>query len=233
MAELLYILVSTHITILCVTIFLHRCQAHKALTLHPIISYFMRFWLWLTTGMVTKEWVAVHRKHHRFCDKEGDPHSPNVYGIFKILFGGVVFYNRAAADKKMLSLYGKGTVDDWIERNLFSRFSLLGIVLLAIFNISVFGWWGVLAWVIQMIWIPFWAAGVINGLGHFMGYRNKNTPDSSKNLLPIGILIGGEELHNNHHSNPKSAKLSSRWFEFDIGYMWIKILIACRLAKTS
>ena len=233
MFELIYLLITTHITILCVTIYLHRCQAHRSITLHPTVSYFMRFWLWLTTGMITKQWVAIHRKHHRFCDQSGDPHSPNVYGINKVLFAGAILYHNASKDNKMILSYGKSTVDDWCERNLFAKHSLLGIIILLIINFMIFGWTGFLIWAIQMIWIPFWAAGVINGLGHYFGYRNKNTKDRSKNILPIGLIIGGEELHNNHHINPKSFKFSIKWYEFDIGYMWIRILIWLKLAKTT
>ena len=223
MIEILYTLIVTHITIVCVTLFLHRSQAHKAITFNPILSRFMRFWLWLTTGMVTKQWVAIHRKHHRFCEQEGDPHSPHVYGIFKVLFKGAWLYHEASKDKVMVDTYGVGTPSDWIEHNIYSNHSRLGIGLLFLFNTLIFGWLGILIWLIQMIWIPFWAAGVINGIGHWFGYRNTDTNDKSSNILPIGLIIGGEELHNNHHHNPGSPKLSEKWFEFDIGWFWIKV----------
>ena len=207
---ILLTLVMTHITILCVTIFLHRTQAHRALTLNPILSHFMRFWLWLTTGMVTKEWVAIHRKHHRITDQKGDPHSPVVFGIWRVLFGGALLYSDASKDKLMIEAYGKGTTDDWIEKNLYTRHSNFGIILLLVLLTLMFGYKGIIIWLIQMIWIPFWAAGVVNGVGHWWGYRNTETQDNSKNIVPIGLIIGGEELHNNHHSNPASAKLSSK-----------------------
>ena len=213
----------THITILCVTIFLHRTQAHRGLILSPILSHFMRFWLWLTTGMVTKEWVAVHRKHHRYTEVMGDPHSPHVYGIWNVLFFGALLYDNASKDSQMIETYGVGTPDDWIEKNLYTKYSNLGIVILLVILTGLFGPYGILMWLIQMIWIPFWAAGVINGIGHWFGYRNTDTNDKSSNILPIGLIIGGEELHNNHHHNPGSPKLSEKWFEFDIGWFWIKV----------
>lgn len=191
----------------------------------------MRFWLWLTTGMITKEWVAIHRKHHRFSDDNGDPHSPHVYGIFKVLFGGAFLYHTASKDKTMVNAYGVGTPDDWVERNIYSSHSRLGIGILFLLNVLLFGYWGILIWGIQMIWIPFWAAGVINGVAHFVGYRNTSTTDKSTNISPWGIIIGGEELHNNHHAEPANPKLSRKWFEFDIGWMWFKILEFCKLAK--
>ena len=213
----------THITILCVTIFLHRTQAHRGLILSPILSHFMRFWLWLTTGMVTKQWVAIHRKHHRYTEEKEDPHSPHVYGIWQVLTQGALLYHEASKDKDMVNSYGVGTPDDWLERNIYSPHSRLGIGLLFVFNLMLFGWPGILIWLIQMIWIPFWAAGVINGVGHWFGYRNTETNDKSTNIVPIGIIIGGEELHNNHHHNPGSPKLSEKWFEFDSGWFWIKV----------
>lgn len=224
MKELIYTLVSTYITIICVTLFLHRGQAHKGITFHPIIQHFMRFWLWLTTGMVTKVWVAIHRKHHRFCENNGDPHSPHIYGIWTVLFNGVNLYRQAAKDIEMIQQYGVGTPDDWIERNLYSKYSWVGVTLLLLMNIIIFNYWGILIWIIQMIWIPLLAAGVINGLGHWLGYRNGETRDKSTNIIPIGILIGGEELHNNHHLDPANPKLSKRWFEFDSGYLVAKCL---------
>jgi stearoyl-CoA desaturase (Delta-9 desaturase) len=228
---ILYTLIVTHITIICVTLFLHRGQAHKALIFHPILSHFMRFWLWLTTGMVTKQWVAVHRKHHRFSDEPGDPHSPHVYGIKRVFFKGAVLYHAASKDKDMVNSYGVGTPADWIEHNLYSSHSRLGIGILLVFNTLIFGWWGILIWGIQMLWIPFWAAGVVNGMAHWWGYRNGQTKDQSRNIVPWGMVIGGEELHNNHHLDPASARLSRRWFEFDIGWMYIKIFSFLRLLK--
>ena len=229
MNEIIATLVMTHITIVCVTLFLHRAQAHRALDFHPVLSHFMRFWLWLTTGMVTKQWVAVHRKHHRYSDRYKDPHSPHVDGIWRVLFTGAVLYSKAVKDQDMVTFYGRGTPDDWIEKNLYSKHSRLGIILMLIFDVAVFGAWGFLIWGVQMIWIPFWAAGVINGLGHWIGYRNEQTRDHSHNLVPWGILVGGEELHNNHHTAPGSARLSRRWWEFDIGWMWIKIFESLKL----
>ena len=231
--ELLYTLITTHITIICVTLYLHRCQAHRGLQFNPVVEHFMRFWLWLTTGMVTKQWVAIHRKHHRMTDQVGDPHSPQVYGIWNVLFGGAFLYHKSSKDKSMIEAYGKGTPDDWIEKNLYSAHSRLGIVLLLILNLCLFGLWGWLIWGIQMIWIPFWAAGVVNGLGHWIGYRNNETKDSSHNLVPWGIVIGGEELHNNHHLDPASSRLSKTWWELDIGWMYINILKSLRLVKVK
>ena len=230
---ILYILLVTHITIIAVTLYLHRGQAHRSVTFNPIISHFFRFWLWLTTGMVTKQWVAIHRKHHRYSDVPGDPHSPHVYGVRTVLFKGALLYSRAAKDKEMINQYGVGTPDDWIERNVYSKYNFLGIVLLLLINVLCFSWWGFIVWGVQMLWIPFWAAGVINGIGHWWGYRNGTTRDASCNISPWGIIVGGEELHNNHHLNPASPKLSCRWFEFDIGWMYIKTLSFLRLAKIN
>jgi stearoyl-CoA desaturase (delta-9 desaturase) len=233
MTELLYILIATHITIAAVTLFLHRSQAHRSVQFHPAVAHFFRFWLWLTTGMVTKQWVAVHRKHHRFSDEPGDPHSPHVYGIKQVFFKGAMLYHAASKDKVMVDSYGVGTPADWIEHNLYSSHSRLGIGILLVFNIIVFGWIGAIIWGIQMLWIPFWAAGVVNGVGHWWGYRNGETKDRSRNIVPWGIVIGGEELHNNHHLDPASARLSRRWFEFDIGWMYIRLLSALRLATVK
>lgn len=213
------------------TLYLHRGQAHRGIEFHPIAEHFIRFWLWLTTGMITKQWVAIHRKHHRYSDIEGDPHSPHVYGLWKVLFKGALLYHEASKDKAMIDSYGVGTPNDWLERNIYSSRSRLGISILLLFNIIIFGWIGLLIWTIQMIWIPFWAAGVINGLGHFYGYRNGNTKDNSKNISFIGIIIGGEELHNNHHLEPANPKLSRKWWEFDIGWMWLNIFIKLNLAQ--
>jgi stearoyl-CoA desaturase (Delta-9 desaturase) len=231
MTAILYTLITTHITILCVTLFLHRGQAHKAIVFNPILEHFMRFWLWLTTGMVTKQWVAIHRKHHRYSDVQGDPHSPHVYGIHRVLFKGALLYHDASKDKDMVNTYGVGTPSDWVEHNIYTNHSRLGIGILFLFNIWLFGWIGAIVWGVQMLWIPFWAAGVINGIGHWIGYRNGSTKDHSRNISPLGIIIGGEELHNNHHLNPASAKLSKNWYEFDIGYFYLKIFEMCRLAK--
>ena len=198
-----------------------------------MIEHFMRAWLWLTTGMVTRQWVAIHRKHHRYSDREGDPHSPYVYGIWQVLFRGAVLYHEASKDTDMVGTYGRGTPVDWLERNIYSAHSRLGIGILFVFNTLVFGGWGILIWAIQMIWIPFWAAGVINGLAHWWGYRNGETRDLSRNISPWGIVIGGEELHNNHHLDPASARLSRRWWEFDIGWMYICILKNLRLATVK
>lgn len=223
MFEILYTLIATHITIICVTLFLHRGQAHRGIQFHPVLSHFMRFWLWLTTGMVTKQWVAIHRKHHRFSDEFNDPHSPKVFGIWRVLFGGAFLYANAAKDKDMVNQYGVGTPDDWVERNVYTKYPWLGITLLLCVNLLWFSYWGLLIWGVQMIWIPFWAAGVINGIGHYVGYRNGITKDNSRNISPWGIIIGGEELHNNHHLDPASVKLSRRKFEFDVGFMYCKI----------
>lgn len=221
----------THITILTVTIFLHRCQAHRALELHASISHFFRFWLWLTTGMITHEWVAIHRKHHAFSDKPGDPHSPHVYGIAKVLGEGVELYQAAALDMAAIEKYGKGTPNDWLEQNLYTPHHLWGIWLMLGIDISLFGVIGISVWALQMLWIPLFAAGVVNGLGHWFGYRNFESADQSRNLLPWGIFIGGEELHNNHHTFTTSAKLSVKWYELDYGWLWIKILSCCQLAQ--
>jgi stearoyl-CoA desaturase (delta-9 desaturase) len=233
MTPLLFLLLTTHITIVCVTLFLHRSQAHKSVAFHPAVSHFMRFWLWLTTGMVTKQWVAIHRKHHRFSDIENDPHSPHVYGIRTVLFKGALLYHEASKDNKMVDTYGVGTPDDWVERNVYSLHSRAGIAILLGLDIWLLGPVGVLVWLIQMVWIPFWAAGVINGVGHWIGYRNGSTKDHSRNIIPLGVIIGGEELHNNHHLDPASPKLSRRWFEFDIGWMYIKLLSIINMAKVT
>ena len=230
MTELLYTLIATHLTIVAVTLFLHRGQAHRGIIFHPLLSHAMRLWLWLTTGMVTREWVAVHRKHHRYADKLGDPHSPHVYGISRVLFGGVLLYSEATRDQAMVSQYGVGSPDDWVERNIYSRYPLLGVILLLIFNTAVFHGWGIVIWLIQMAWIPFHAAGIINGLGHWLGYRNGRLADRSRNIVPWGIWIGGEELHNNHHLDPGSVKFSRMKWEFDIGYAYLKMFCWLRLA---
>jgi stearoyl-CoA desaturase (delta-9 desaturase) len=221
----------THVTIASVTIFLHRTQAHRALALHPAASHFFRAWLWLTTGMVTKEWAAVHRKHHAKCETAEDPHSPQVYGINRVLWGGVFLYVKAAHEADTLERYGHGTPDDWIERHVYTPLALYGVTLTFVVDLLLFGAGpGALIWIAQMIWIPFWAAGVVNGIGHYWGYRNWPAPDASTNIFPVGVIIGGEELHNNHHAFPTSARLSSKWYEFDIGWLYIRILQAFGLA---
>ena len=227
----LVILGLTHITIASVTVFLHRAQAHRAVDLGSVPSHFFRFWLWLTTGMVTREWVAVHRKHHAKCETEEDPHSPQVEGLNKVLWGGAWLYRKATQDREMLEKYGRGTPDDWLERNLYARMPWLGITIMLFVDLLLFGLPGLLVWGVQMIWIPFWAAGVINGLAHFWGYRNWNTTDASTNIAPWGILIGGEELHNNHHAFASSARLSYKWYEFDIGWLYIRLLEILGMAK--
>ena len=226
-------LILTHLTIICVTLYLHRSQAHRAVEFHPVVAHLMRFWLWLTTGMVTKQWVAIHRKHHRFCEQPDDPHSPRQVGLWRVVFGGALLYHAASKDKEMVDTYGRGTPDDWIERNVYTPHSRLGIGLCLVLNFIVFGWVGAIVWLVQMLWIPFWAAGVINGLAHWWGYRNGTTRDTSTNISPWGIVIGGEELHNNHHLDPASPRLSRRWFEFDIGWMYIRILQSLKLATVK
>jgi stearoyl-CoA desaturase (delta-9 desaturase) len=221
----------THVTIACVTIFLHRSQAHRALDLHSSVSHFFRFWLWLTTGMVTKEWVAIHRKHHAKVETAEDPHSPQTRGIRKVFWEGSELYRDEAKNLETLEKYGRGTPDDWLERNVYSRHSWQGVGLMLMVNFMLFGAIGVTIWAVQMLWIPVTAAGVINGIGHYWGYRNFASTDASKNIVPWGILIGGEELHNNHHAYGTSAKLSSRWYEFDLGWCYIRILDFFGLAE--
>jgi len=224
-------LLLTHVTIVSVTIFLHRHQAHRALELHPLVAHFFRFWLWLTTSVVTREWVAVHRKHHVTCETEEDPHSPQVSGIWRVLFGGVFLYRLEIARQETLQRFGSGTPNDWLERALYSGQSNAGIGLLLGLELLLFGWAGVVVWLVQMVWIPFWAAGVVNGAGHYWGYRNFETPDASTNLFPVGVIIGGEELHNNHHTYPQSARLSSKAWELDIGWCYIRLLQWLGLAR--
>ena len=229
----IFTLVLTHITIAAVTIFLHRCQAHRALELHPIVSHFFRFWLWLTTGMVTKEWASIHRKHHAKCETIDDPHSPQVLGIKTVLTRGAELYKQEAANQETLDKFGHGTPDDWLERNVYSKFSWQGVGLMLIIDVFLFGGIGLTVWAVQMLWIPITAAGVINGIGHFWGYRNFDCEDASRNIVPWGILIGGEELHNNHHTFATSAKLSNKWYEFDIGWMYIQMMSAVGLATVK
>ncbi len=227
-------LVLTHVSIAAVTIFLHRHQAHHALDLHPLASHFFRLWLCLTTGMVTKEWAAIHRKHHAKCETPDDPHSPRIYGIQRVLWGGVFLYVKEAHNPQTLERYGHGTPDDWLERNIYSSRAKIGLVLMGLINIALFGVVpGLLILAVQIAWIPFWAAGVVNGIGHYWGYRNWSTADASTNILPWGILIGGEELHNNHHAYASSARLSNRWYELDIGWVYIRILEMLRLAEVK
>ena len=226
-------LVMTHITIASVTIYLHRHSAHRALDLHPVVSHFFRFWLWMTTGMVTKEWTAIHRKHHAKCEHEGDPHSPVVFGIKKVFFEGSELYRSEAKNQETLDRYGHNTPDDWVERHIYTGRSRLGVSLMLILNVSLFGAIGLTVWAIQMAWIPITAAGIINGIGHWWGYRNFEAADASTNVSPWGILIGGEELHNNHHTYPTSAKLSVKPYEFDIGWMYITMLKSVGLATVK
>ena len=231
-----YVVVSlalTHVTIAAVTIYLHRHSAHRALDLHPTISHFFRFWLWLTTGMITKEWTAIHRKHHAKCETIDDPHSPQIRGLGTVFFQGTELYRAEATNLATLDKYGKGTPDDWIERNVYSRFGWQGVGLMLAVNLVLFGPIGATMWAVQMAWIPVLAAGVVNGVGHFWGYRNFATGDASTNIVPWGILIGGEELHNNHHAFGSSAKLSAQWYEFDLGWGYIRILQALKLAQVK
>lgn len=226
-------LILTQITIAAVTLYLHRHQTHRALTLHPLVSHFFRFWLWLTTGMVTADWVAIHRKHHASADVEGDPHSPVVFGIKKVFWEGAELYKAARKDKEMVAKYSHGTPKDWLERKIYSPHSSKGILLMLFINLFLFGVPGITIWAIQMMWIPFHAAGVVNGIGHHWGYRNFECPDAARNIFPWGFWIGGEELHNNHHTFASSAKFSIKWWEFDIGWMYIRILSFLGLAKVK
>jgi stearoyl-CoA desaturase (Delta-9 desaturase) len=226
----LAILGLTHITIAAVTIFLHRAQAHRALDLHPIVSHFFRAWLWLTTGMVTKEWVAIHRKHHAKCETVEDPHSPVIHGHWNVLRFGVDMYRNEAKNAETMTRYGHGTPDDWMERNVYARYTWQGMGISLLLYLALFGVIGLTMWCIQLIWIPVTAAGIINGTGHQLGYRNHHTEDASTNIVPIGIIIGGEELHNNHHAYGASAKFSNRWYEFDIGWLYIRVMQAFGLA---
>lgn len=224
-------LVLTQITILSVTLYLHRCQAHRALDLHPIISHFFRFWLWLTTGMVTKEWAAIHRKHHAKVETDEDPHSPVAKGILKVLFEGAELYRKEGRNPTTLERYGEGTPDDWIERNVYTPHTAAGVKLMLLINLILFGPLGLTIWAIQMIWIPFFAAGVINGIGHYWGYRNFECQDAARNIIPLGWILGGEELHNNHHTFATSAKFSVKWWEFDLGWLVIRSLQFLGLAR--
>ena len=231
--DVIVLLVLTHITIVSVTLFLHRSQAHFALKLHPILSHFFRLWLWLTTGMETKIWVAVHRKHHVHCERPDDPHSPQILGLPKVLWQGAELYRKEGKNKETLERYGKGTPDDWLERHIYTPHSAKGVLITLAVDLILFGIPGLTIWGIQMFWIPFFAAGVINGVAHFSGYRNFECPDEARNLLPLAILIGGEELHNNHHTYPRSAKFSVKWWEFDIGWLYIQLFSLLGLAKVN
>jgi stearoyl-CoA desaturase (delta-9 desaturase) len=230
---ILVTLVLTHITMISVTVFLHRHQAHRALDLHPIASHFFRFWLWLTTGQVTKEWASIHRKHHAKCEQPEDPHSPHVYGIKTVLLQGYELYRKEAANTETMARYGHGTPNDWLERNLYTRFSTLGVALMLTIDLALFGVAGLAVWAVQMMWTPVMAAGIINGAAHYWGYRNFEAPDASTNISPWGILIAGEELHNNHHTYPTSAKLSVKPYEFDIGWAYISVMQFMGLAKVK
>ena len=229
----LFALVMTHLSMISVTVFLHRHQAHRALDLHPIASHFFRFWLWLTTGQVTKEWTAIHRKHHAKCEQAQDPHSPHIYGIRTVLLQGYELYRAEAVKKETLERFGHGTPDDWIERHLYTRFSWHGLALMLAIDLALFGVAGLSVWALQMAWTPIMAAGIINGAAHYWGYRNFETPDASTNISPWGILIAGEELHNNHHTYPTSAKLSVKAYEFDIGWFYISVLQRLGLASVK
>jgi stearoyl-CoA desaturase (delta-9 desaturase) len=231
MLIIIYTLMMVQITIACVTLYLHRSQTHRAVSFHPAVNHFMRFWLWLTTGMITREWVAIHRKHHQAADTEQDPHSPRVYGIWRVLFGGAFLYHKASKNKILIRDLGMGTPEDWIEENLYTPHSRLGILLMLIIDLVLFGPWGFVVWGVQMLWIPVFAAGVINGAAHWWGYRNRPSEDTSRNLWPWAFWIGGEELHGNHHDDGTNAKFSQKWWEFDIGWMYIKILMFFNLAK--
>ena len=229
----LYTLVTTHITIASVTIYLHRHQAHRAMDLHAIPAHFFRFWLWLGTGQVTKEWVSIHRKHHAKCETAEDPHSPQAYGIKKVFWQGAELYRAESKNKETMTKYGHGTPGDWIERNLYTRYSWQGVGLMMIINLALFGAAGLAVWAVQMMWIPVTAAGIVNGIGHYWGYRNFEAPDASTNISPWGIMIGGEELHNNHHTYPTSAKFSVKPYEFDIGWVYIRVLEKMGLATVK
>lgn len=229
----LYTLVTTHITIASVTIYLHRHQAHRAMDLHAIPAHFFRFWLWLGTGQVTKEWVSIHRKHHAKCETAEDPHSPQAYGIKKVFWQGAELYRAESKNKETMTRYGHGTPSDWIERNLYTRYSWQGVGLMLIINLALFGAAGLTVWAVQMMWIPVTAAGIVNGIGHYWGYRNFESPDASTNVSPWGIMIGGEELHNNHHTYPTSAKFSVKPYEFDIGWIYIRGLERLGLATVK
>ncbi len=226
-------LVMTHVTIASVTIYLHRHQAHRSLDLHPAVAHFFRLWLWLSTGMQTKEWAAIHRKHHAKCETAEDPHSPQIKGIETVFWKGAELYRLESKNTETMQKYGHGTPDDWLENNVYSRFPWQGVAIMLIINLTLFGAIGLSIWAVQMLWIPVTAAGVINGIGHYWGYRNFEAVDASTNISPWGILIGGEELHNNHHTYPTSAKLSVKPYEFDIGWLYIRVLETLHLANVK
>ena len=228
---IVYLLVVTQLTIFAVTLYLHRSQTHRGVDFHPVVAHFFRFWSWISTGMVTKEWVAIHRKHHAKVETEEDPHSPQIYGIRKVFWEGVELYREASEKREDMEKYGRGTPDDWIERVLYTGHPYWGPTLMLIIDLALFGAVGGVIWALQMVWIPFWAAGFVNGIGHWWGYRNFESADTSTNLSPWGVWIGGEELHNNHHAFPSSAKFSLRRWEFDIGWAAIRVFETLRLAK--
>lgn len=230
---IIVVFVLTQITIVAVTVYMHRCMAHRAVELHPVVSHFFRFWLWLTTGMINKEWTSIHRKHHARVETEEDPHSPQIKGIKKVFFEGTELYRMEAKNKETLERYGEGTPDDWIERNVYSYHAYFGIILMFGIDVLLFGPIGITIWALQMACIPLFAAGVVNGIGHYWGYRNYECKDASRNVIPFGIFIGGEELHNNHHAFATSAKFSAKWWEFDIGWGVIKLLSMLGLAKAK
>jgi len=227
----LYTIIVTHLSMVSTSLFLHRSQSHRSVEFHPIVSHIMRMILWLTTGITTKHWVAIHRKHHQRTDVVGDPHSPQLVGLWTLIFKGWKLYTEAVKDDEMISRLSVGSVDDWIERRVYIPYPALGMLIMLIIDILLFGAWGIVVWLIQMLWIPFWGNAISNGLGHWWGYRNVNTPDKSNNVFPIGIMIAGEELHNNHHADPSDPKLNKRWFEFDIGWVYIKLFVLLRVAK--
>ena len=227
----LYVIVLGHMTNLCVTLYLHRSATHEGVKFHPVVEHLMRWWLWLTTGLTTLEWVACHRKHHAFSDREGDPHSPVQEGLLAIVFGGVFFYQEAVRDQELLDKYGRGCPDDWVERKVYSGQTMVGLLLMMVLDLFLFGFaWGMVVWSCMAVWIPIFG-NVINGVGHAVGYRNFDTKDASRNIIPLGLWIVGEELHNNHHADPKSAKFRAKWYEFDVGWVYIKLLSAFRLAN--
>jgi stearoyl-CoA desaturase (delta-9 desaturase) len=226
-----FTLVVTHVTIVSVTVYLHRHAAHRSVELHPVLQEFFRFWVWLTTGMITRQWAAIHRKHHAVCETEEDPHSPQIQGLKKIFWQGAEVYRAATEKPEIVARFGAGLPDDWVDRNIYQRFTFLGIALVLITDVALLGVIGITVWAVQMLWIPVFAAGVVNGIGHYWGYRNFECSDAATNILPWGILIGGEELHNNHHTYPNSAKLSQKAWEFDIGWLWIRLFEILGLAK--
>lgn len=231
--DVLALMILTQITIAAVTLYLHRCQAHRAIEFHPAISHFFRLWLWLTTGMNTRAWTAIHRKHHAKCETPEDPHSPQILGIKKVLWEGAELYRKEAKNLDTLEKYGKGTPNDWLERHLYTPHSVLGVIIMLLVDLLLFGLPGISIWALQMLWMPFFAAGIVNGVGHYWGYRNYECKDAARNIIPLGLFIGGEELHNNHHAFGSAAKFSSKWFEFDLGWAYIKLFSFLKLAKVK